>query len=182
MKTTKETHGLWKLVKSIIDPAWMNSEDCGPHTISARWKQIRDLILELRVDQIMSALTRTGMGYHWRASSERILFLEKRTTRHRWPDEPAGLGRRLNDLGEKDTLYAAPVLGNGAYPTEKPVGLIMQLIANSSERGELVVDPFAGSGATGRAAYCLERRFLMGDTSGFSIETMLRHFQEMMEP
>lgn len=49
------------------------------------------------------------------------------------------------------------------HPTEKPVPLMTELIESSSRRGELVLDPFAGSGSTlvaailaGRRAYGIE--------------------------
>lgn len=44
------------------------------------------------------------------------------------------------------------------HPTEKPVALMAQLIESSSVRGDLVVDPCAGSGSTGVAAILEGRR------------------------
>jgi site-specific DNA-methyltransferase (adenine-specific) len=46
------------------------------------------------------------------------------------------------------------------HPTEKPVALLRGYIANSSNPGDLVVDPFAGSGSTGVAAIEIGRRFV----------------------
>lgn len=43
------------------------------------------------------------------------------------------------------------------HPTQKPVALLEELIERSSEREDLVIDPFAGSGATGEAACKLSR-------------------------
>ncbi len=39
-------------------------------------------------------------------------------------------------------------------------GMIRQLVKGLTQKGQLVVDPFAGSGITGQAARSLERRFL----------------------
>ena len=44
------------------------------------------------------------------------------------------------------------------HPTEKPVALMSQLIESSTVRGELVVDPFAGTGSTLVAAILTGRR------------------------
>lgn len=48
-------------------------------------------------------------------------------------------------------------------PTEKPVALLERIVAASSDPGDLVADPFCGSGSTGVAAVALGRRFLLGD-------------------
>lgn len=44
------------------------------------------------------------------------------------------------------------------HPTEKPVGLMAELVESSSVRGDLVVDPFAGVGSTLVAAILTGRR------------------------
>ncbi len=171
IKTVKRPNWLWGHIKHALHGL------LGPRLVEVSAKALKQMVMGIDVVQIMSNLTRTGMGYHWRASCERILFLEKRTTRQTWPRlDPTGKGRKLNDLGAKDVLYDAPVLGKNAYPTEKPVGLIMQLIANSSEEGEVVLDMFAGSGATGEAASKLYRRFILSDISDASMTVMAHRF------
>jgi site-specific DNA-methyltransferase (adenine-specific) len=53
------------------------------------------------------------------------------------------------------------VRGNSkAHPCEKPVPMMEHIILTSSRPGDLVVDTFAGSGATGEAAARNGRRFL----------------------
>lgn len=87
---------------------------------------------------------RIGMGYHYRARHEVISFFEK--------------GRRkLHDLGIADVL-TEPGVRNG-YPTEKPVGIQRTLIRQSSSPGDLVIDPFLGSGSCGEAALLEGRNF-----------------------
>lgn len=78
-----------------------------------------------------------GMGYHYRARCEFILFFEKGK-------------RRLNDLGVPDVLSFKRV--RNGYPTEKPVPLSEVLVRQSTEPGERVLDPFMGSGSVGVAA------------------------------
>src|SRR5437660_571179 len=48
-------------------------------------------------------------------------------------------------------------------PAVKPGAVVRTLIAQSSVPGELVIDPFCGSGVVGVEAGKLERRFLLGD-------------------
>ncbi|MGF1764837.1 DNA-methyltransferase [Aliivibrio kagoshimensis] len=91
-----------------------------------------------------------GMGYHYRARHEYILFFEKGK-------------RKINNLGTPDILECKRVYRG--YPTEKPVPLIETLISQSSTEGELVIDPFFGSGATFIAAQNLDRQFKGSDIS-----------------
>jgi len=46
------------------------------------------------------------------------------------------------------------------HPTQKPLELIMELIAKHSNEGDVVVDCFAGSATTAVGAYLLDRNFL----------------------
>ncbi|MBX3154613.1 MAG: site-specific DNA-methyltransferase [Deltaproteobacteria bacterium] len=80
--------------------------------------------------------------------------------RDRW--EPNPLGAKPRDVLE------VPVICNGMaektpHATQKPEALIEKLILASSAPGQLVVDPFVGSGTTAAVAARLGRRWLAGD-------------------
>ncbi len=53
-----------------------------------------------------------------------------------------------------------PYSGNIFHPTQKPVEALLPLIEAFSQAGNLVLDPFCGSGSTLLAAQKLNRRFL----------------------
>jgi len=98
-----------------------------------------------------------GMGYHYRAQYEFILFLEKGK-------------RRLNNLGVGDVLTSKRIKSKDAYPAEKPVDINETLILNSTQPGEVVCDPFCGSGSAGVAALKHGRRFLGNDLAPGAVE------------
>ena len=50
------------------------------------------------------------------------------------------------------------------YPTQKPLALYERIIRASSNAGDIVLDPFCGSGTTALAAERLGRRWLMMDS------------------
>lgn len=56
------------------------------------------------------------------------------------------------------------------YPTQKPVRLLERIVAASSRPGELVLDPYAGSGTTGVAAARLGRRWVLVDREPAAVE------------
>jgi DNA modification methylase len=49
---------------------------------------------------------------------------------------------------------------NVLHPTQKPVGALMPLIMAFSQIGDVVLDPFAGSGSTAAAAEMLGRHYI----------------------
>lgn len=71
-------------------------------------------------------------------------------------------GRRHWGGGGHKGVYVNPLRERGprVHPTQKPLSLMLQLVGQFSDPGELVWDPFAGSGTTGVAALRLGRRFL----------------------
>ena len=50
--------------------------------------------------------------------------------------------------------------GNELHPTQKPVMAILPLVMAFSEQGDIVLDPFAGSGSTAVAACQLARKYI----------------------
>lgn len=49
---------------------------------------------------------------------------------------------------------------HGTHPTEKPVSLMREIVSLFSNAGQIVLDPFMGSGTTGVACAGLGRRFI----------------------
>lgn len=68
-------------------------------------------------------------------------------------------GRRaLNKLGQSNVFEEPRVAPQRkVHPTEKPTSLVRKLIEQSSQAGELVIDPFAGSSSTLVAAFEMKR-------------------------
>ncbi len=83
-------------------------------------------------------------------------------------------GKQMRDLweiaerpepGGAQVVWPLPTPGprekeHGRHPTQKPLALLERVIAASAAPGDLVVDPFAGSGTTGVAAVAAGCRFL----------------------
>lgn len=70
-----------------------------------------------------------------------------------------GRASKINNASSKQ-LIRLPQIDESNHPTEKPVELMAHYIENSSSPGDLVTDPFMGSGTTGVACAKLGRRFI----------------------
>jgi site-specific DNA-methyltransferase (adenine-specific) len=66
----------------------------------------------------------------------------------------------------------------GGYPAEKPVQVADVLIRQSSQDGDVVADPFMGSGSVGVAAVTLGRRFLGNDLNPEAVQIAARRLRE----
>lgn len=130
---------------------------------------------------VKNALVLGRQDYHWK--HEPILYGWKEGAPHYFTDdrtqstvfddkidldklkkeEMRELLEQIFNQGITTVIYEDKPIRNAEHPTMKPVALIGKLIHNSSRRGELVLDPFGGSGSTliaadqlGRRAYLME--------------------------
>jgi site-specific DNA-methyltransferase (adenine-specific) len=73
------------------------------------------------------------------------------------------LGHVKSDLyGNSNTWFYEPAT-KPDHPTQKPVALIENIIRHSSNEGDLILDPFSGSGTTAVAAIKNNRHYLCVD-------------------
>jgi site-specific DNA-methyltransferase (adenine-specific) len=66
------------------------------------------------------------------------------------------------------------------YPTQKPVLLLNQILNIVTDEGDLVVDPFCGSGTTCVSAKSLKRQFIGIDISKDAVELANTRLEEMV--
>ena len=107
-----------------------------------------------------------GMGYHYRARYEFILFFEKGK-------------RKLNDLGVADVFNVRRI--HRGYPAEKPREVSEILIKQSSNPGDVIADPFMGSGSVGDAALTNGRRFIGTDLNPAAVRVTGERLQKFGE-
>lgn len=70
-------------------------------------------------------------------------------------------GRKRWNAGGKRAVWTHGVArADRVHPTQKPVPLMVELLEDFTDPGELVLDPFCGSGTTGIACLRLGRRFI----------------------
>jgi DNA modification methylase len=79
--------------------------------------------------------------------------------------------RGFNSFGrDRDELLTA-------HPTVKPVALVADAIKDCSKRGNLILDPFGGSGTTMIAAEKTKRRAALMELDPRYVDTIIRRWQ-----
>ena len=73
--------------------------------------------------------------------------------------------KQLNGGSQMTDVWRIPAVGVwektcGKHPTQKPLRLLYRIVLASTNEGDIILDPFAGSGTTGIAANLLGRKFI----------------------
>jgi DNA modification methylase len=85
-------------------------------------------------------------------------------------DNPRLLTERGSDIFEHQRADTS----TQSHPTEKPVGLLSELLTNSTAPGDTILDPFMGSGTTAVAAIQNDRDYV-----GFEVDA--ENYREVIE-
>jgi len=67
----------------------------------------------------------------------------------------------------------------GKHPTQKPIDLLNRIVMASTDKGDLVIDPFTGSSTTGIAAHILGRQFIGIDLENKYLDLSIKRFNEL---
>lgn len=122
----------------------------GPDPQFARWSLWLDEVLQFK-QMVVWDKGPMGMGWHYRRSYETVLVAQKPGAKCRWFDD--------TDRVENIIRHIPKIIPKATdHPTPKPVELMRYFICLHSEKGQIVVDPFAGAGTTLRACKDLGRR------------------------
>lgn len=133
---------------------------------------------------LITAATSAGFGWH------NILFWRKNTcTPNRWYMKEVELVllfykrpiRTLNNPGSKQVIEVDNPR-NKIHPTEKPAALFQHYIENSSAPGDLVLDPFAGSGALAHAAESCGRRWICIEKDKSFAKAAINRLRQALKP
>ncbi|WP_439489317.1 DNA methyltransferase [Algoriphagus sp.] len=130
------------------------------------WGRSHESILHLRKtkefyfnnDEVRIPYNEHTLKYPKRAQAGTSQYANgKKTNEYVW--EPNPLGAKPKDV------FEIPTISNSSWeryehPTQKPVELLRKVILSSSRAGDLVVDPFGGSGTTFAVAEAYNRKWL----------------------
>ncbi len=126
--------------------------------------------------------TNGGMGTFYRSKHELVFVFKVGTAPHTNSFGLGDTGRyRTNvwDYAGVNTMKAERMDELAMHPTVKPVALVADAIKDCSKRGEIVLDPFAGSGSTLIAAEKTGRRARAIEYDPAYCDVIVRRFQHV---
>lgn len=69
----------------------------------------------------------------------------------------------------------------GKHPTQKPINLLNRVVLASTKKGDIVLDPFAGSSTTGLAAVKFGCKFIGIDTEKKYLDLSKKRFKDLIK-
>src|SRR5439155_7004843 len=139
-------------------------------------------VYDEHVNLCVWAKTAAGMGSLYRSQHELFAVWRKGKARHRNNVELGRFGRSRSNVWSypgANSFGRASDEGNllALHPTVKPVALIADAILDSTKRGDIVLDPFLGSGSTLIAAEKVGRRCRGIELDPAYVDTIIRRWQ-----
>lgn len=149
---------LVEFVKKFLFLSLSSLASSAPVYVCFSWKRYKEFLeafeeLNIKIDDCLVWVKNfIGVGYDdYRAQHEFIFYSRRGGIWH-------------GDAAQSDVWQFSRESGNNyVHPTQKPVRLVERAILNSSRKGDVVLDPFGGSGTTliacekrGRAARLME--------------------------
>ena len=130
-------------------------------------------------------------GRYFTASHETLLWARKDPNgKHTFNYKLMKTGEWPNDFLKKPdkqmrSVWAIGTPKNGEkkfgkHPTQKPLELLRRIVLASSNKGDIILDPFTGSSTTGIAAHLYGRKFIGIDTEKDYLDLSIKRFNNLV--
>jgi len=113
------------------------------------------------------------------------------TTKHKFNYDLMKNGNWPEDFLKKPNLQMRSVWSMGTpkptekkfgkHPTQKPIDLLVRIVMASTEKGDVVIDPFTGSSTTGLACALNGRKFIGIDLEKKYLELSVKRYKDLIK-
>lgn len=162
------------------------SRDGSLHYVFADWRMI-GLLTALGEDLFSSlmniavwAKSNSGMGSFYRSQHEMVAIFKNGTAPHVNNIQLGRMGRHRSNVWQypgASGFSRTRKQDLSDHPTVKPVALVADAVRDATKPGDLVLDPFGGSGTTLIAAELTQRRAALIEIEPKYADVTLRRFQ-----
>jgi DNA modification methylase len=172
---------------STFSLAAQYSREGSIHYVCMDWRHLGEALAagneaytELK-NLVVWAKTNAGQGSFYRAQHELILVFKNGHGPHQNNIELGRHGRNRSNVwtyAGVNTFRAGRLDELSIHPTVKPVGLVADAMRDCSRRGDIVLDPFLGSGTTILAAERVGRRGYGLEIDPLYVDAAIRRWQD----
>ena len=174
-------------LKKFMRLAALFSHDGSIHFVCMDWRHIREMITasgdvygELK-NLVVWTKSNAGQGSFYRSQHELIFVFKNGEAPHQNNIELGRYGRSRSNVWtyagvnsfRKDRIAELTV-----HPTVKPIALVTDAIRDCSSRGDIVLDPFMGSGTTILAAERVGRIGYGMEIDPLYVDVAIRRWQD----
>jgi DNA modification methylase len=162
-----------------------HSADGSIHFICMDWRHMQEVLTAGKVyaelkNLIVWAKDNGGMGTFYRSRHELVFAFKQGTAAHINSFELGQNGRYRTNVWEYrgvNSLHSGRMEELALHPTVKPVQMIADAIKDVSRRGDIVLDPFGGSGSTLIAAHKTGRRGYLSEIDPIYCDRILTRWE-----
>lgn len=161
-----------RFLANVYELLCRHSVDGSIHQICMDWRHMREMVAagDIHYSELKNVCiwnkSNAGMGTFYRSKHEMVFVWKNGAAPHINTFELGQYGRHRSNVWDYDgvnTMRPGRLDELAMHPTVKPVALVADAIRDCSKRGNLVLDPFCGSGTiliaaekTGRRARAIE--------------------------
>lgn len=174
-------------LRDFITHAIQFSVDGSLHYICMDWRHLYELLMVGRkaYDELKNICvwnkTNGGMGSQYRSKHELITVFKHGKAAHINNVELGKNGRyRTNvwDYAGVNTMGKDRLDELAMHPTVKPVAMVVDAIKDCTRRGDIILDPFGGSGSTLIAAEQTDRQARLIELDPHYCDVIIRRWQQ----
>jgi DNA modification methylase len=172
---------------STFSLAAQYSREGSIHYVCMDWRHLTEALAagnnvysELK-NLVVWAKTNAGQGSFYRSQHELILVFKNGYGPHQNNIELGRHGRSRSNIwtyAGVNTFRAGRLDELSIHPTVKPVGLVADAMRDCSSRGDIILDPFLGSGTTILAAERVGRRGYGMEIDPLYVDASIRRWQD----
>jgi DNA modification methylase len=165
------------LIRALRGQGWLwteefvwNKRNCYPGKWPNRFRDAWERCLQFNKQKRFKMYQEAVMVPVGDWAKTRLRHLSEADRRRDASKANSGFGKNISNWVGRNKVYPSNVLelatecGNVNHSAAFPVGLPEWFIKLFTEKGDVVLDPFSGSGSTGVAARKLKRNFVLIDT------------------
>jgi len=169
------------LTKEALETKYPKSDEKGKYLV---YPIVRSASKGERPNLVYEYKGYTPKRWGWVVKKEKLIAIDKRGDLG-WTKEgtPFRKYRMDEDRGEPignlwDDIDRVGQGENLGYPTQKPVALLKRIVEVSSNKGDVVLDPFCGCGTTLAATHELQRKWIGIDVSPTACKLMKKRLHK----